>query len=102
MRTMDLTGNHGADSNEALTLTADWLMAGGYLSAADMAQTREFFATAAQSVINDHTIPVNVQLSEATTVPPQFNTNSIFDFDGQRAMGNNYTHSKMLYLVAAA
>jgi hypothetical protein len=32
----------------------------------------------------------------------QFDTASIYDFQGQRAMGNNYTHSKIMYLTAAA
>ena len=82
-------------------LTADWLMAGGYLSAADMAQTRGFFATAAQSVIAITYTGERAAVGGYNSAA-QFNTNSIFDFDGQRAMGNNYTHSKMLYLVAAA
>ncbi len=96
-----LTGNNGADSNEPYSLTADWLMAGGYLSAADMAQTRGFFETAAQSVIAITYTGERAAVGGYNSAA-QFDTNSIFDFDGQRAMGNNYTHSKMLYLVAAA
>jgi hypothetical protein len=96
-----LTGNHGADSTEALTLTPDWLMAGGYLSAADLQVTRAYMALAGQEMINialtGNRAPVGNYNSAA-----QLNTGSVWDFVGQRGMGNNYTHSKILYLTAAA
>jgi hypothetical protein len=96
-----LTGNHGNDSVEFLTLPADWLMVGGYLSASDIATTRTYFALAAQEMIN-------IQYTGSTAAvgsynsPGELNTGSRWDFDGLRAMGNNYTHSKVMYLTAAA
>ncbi|HXS12573.1 MAG TPA: Ig domain-containing protein, partial [Acidobacteriaceae bacterium] len=96
-----LTGNHGADSTEALTLTPDWLMAGGYLSAADQQVTRAYFALAAKQMINIALTGNRATVGNYNS-PAQVNTNSIWDFDGQRAMGNNYSHSKVLYLTAAA
>lgn len=96
-----LTGNHGADSTESLTLTPDWLMAGGYLNASDLETTRAYFALAGKQMINiaftGSRAPVGGYNSAA-----QFNTGSVFDFVGERAMGNNYTHSKILFLTAAA
>ena len=96
-----LTGNHGSDSTEALTLTPDWLMAGGYLSAADQTVTRAYFALAAQQMI---TIPYTGSraIVGGYNSSAQFNTGSVWDFVGQRAMGNNYSHSKIMYLTAAA
>jgi hypothetical protein len=91
-----LTGNNGSDQTIPYTLTADWLMAGGYLSASDQATTRAFYAYAAQSVIS---IPYT---GERATVGG-YNSPTQFDsFVGQRQMGNNYTHSKIMYLTAAA
>lgn len=96
-----LTGNHGADSTEDLTLAADWLMAGNYLSASDLALTRQYFANAAREMLSiaytGSRPPVGGYNSSA-----QFNTGSVWDFGSQRSMGNNYTHSKMMYLVASA
>jgi hypothetical protein len=93
-------GNHSADSVRAFTLTPDWLMAGGYLSSADLTQTRTYFAAFADAIVN---------MSYGTIAPIgnyngplQFDTGSEWDYTNQRAMGNNYTQSKMLYLAASA
>jgi hypothetical protein len=96
-----LTGNHGADSTEALTLTPDWLMAGGYLSASDQQVTRAYMALAGQQMINITFTGSQARVGNYNG-PGQFNSGSVWDFVGQRAMGNNYTHSKLLYLAAAA
>src|ERR1035437_4152198 len=96
-----LTGNHAADSTENLTLTADWLMAGGYLSSGDLTTTRAYFANAAKQMISiaftGTRAPVGGYNSSA-----QFNSGGVYDFVGQRAMGNNYSHSKIMFLAAAA
>ena len=96
-----LTGNHGADSTEYFTLTPDWLMAGGYLSSSDLTLTRKFFALAASQMIS-----MNFNGTEAAVgnynSSAQFNTGSLWDYGAQRKMGNNYTHSKIMYLTAAA
>ena len=96
-----LTGNHGADATAALTLTPDWLMAGGYLSAADQAITRAYFAHAAQEMIHIHYTSGHATVGSYNS-PAQFGAGTVWDFVGQRAMGNNYAHSKIMYLTAAA
>jgi hypothetical protein len=96
-----LTGNHGADATEFLTLTPDWLMAGGYLSAADQQVTRAYFALAGQQMINIAYTGTRAPVGNYNSAG-QFNTGSVWDFVGQRAMGNNYSHSKIMFLTAAA
>jgi hypothetical protein len=93
-------GNQWSDSSAAFSLTTDWLMAGNYLSAADLSLARRFLGWAAQNALSlayGFTAPVGGYNS-----PAQFDTGSIWDLTSVRAMGNNYTLSKMLYVVAAA
>ncbi|HEY5381893.1 MAG TPA: putative Ig domain-containing protein, partial [Acidobacteriaceae bacterium] len=105
IRTVDanygLTGNHGADSAEDLTLTPDWLMAGGYLSAADLTTTRAYFALAGKQMISISYTGGHATVGSYNS-PAQFGAGTIWDFDSQRNMGNNYAHAKILYLTAAA
>ena len=96
-----LTGNHGSDSTEALTLTPDWLMAGGYLSAADQQVTRSYFALAGQQMISVALTGSRAYVGVYNSLS-EFDAGSVWDFVGQRAMGNNYSHSKIMYLTAAA
>jgi hypothetical protein len=96
-----LTGNHGADSTEALTLTPDWLMAGGYLSAADQATTRAYFALAGEQMISIAYTGARALVGNYNS-PTQMAKGTVWDFVGQRSMGNNYTHSKIMFLTAAA
>jgi hypothetical protein len=96
-----LTGNRGSDSTAQFTLTVDWLMGGNYLSSADLTTARKYFAWVGQNMITtvftgSRAIVGNYNSSS------QFLTGSIWDYGGQRAMGNNYTHSKEMYFVAAA
>jgi hypothetical protein len=94
------SGNHWSDNVEAFALTADWLMGGSYLSSADRALTRQFLAAIAQYSITTSygtSAPIGNYNSSA-----QFNPGTIWDYTGQRAMGNNYTESKILYLASAA
>src|ERR1700677_633248 len=96
-----LTGNRGSDSTLQFTLTVDWLMGGGYLSSSDLTTARQYFSFIGQNMVSTaltgSTPPVGGYNSSS-----QFLTGSIFDYTGQRAMGNNYTHSKEMYLAAAA
>ena len=96
-----LSGNRGSDSTLPFTLTVDWLMGGGYLSSSDLTIARQYFAWIGQNITTNpgtgSTTPIGHYNSST-----RFLTGSIFDYTGQRAMGNNYTHSKEMYLVAAA
>jgi len=94
-------GNHWSDSAKAFTLTPDWLMAGGYLNSTDLIQAREFLAAFAKFTVTNSgngTLAVIGNYNSSS----QFDTGNEFDYTNQRAMGNNYTQSKMLYLVADA
>lgn len=96
-----MTGNRASDSSEALTLTPDWLMAGGYLTKADQALTRAYFAHAAQGIITVPYTGTRAKVGDYNS-PAQLDSHRIEDMGSQRAMGNNYTHSKIFYLAAAA
>jgi hypothetical protein len=96
-----LTGNHGADSTEYLTLTPDWLMAGGYLNASDLATTRTYFAVASHQMIYYISTGARAIIGSYNS-SAQFHTGSVWDYVGQRAMGNNYSFSKMMFLTAAS
>jgi hypothetical protein len=96
-----MTGNRGSDSAQALTLTPDWLMAGGYLTKADQAVTRAYFAHAAQGIVALPYTGMRAKVGSYNS-PIQIDSHSTQDLTDQRAMGNNYTHTKILYLTAAA
>lgn len=97
-----MTGNRGSDSSVVLTLTPDWLMGGGYLSKADLDVTRAYFAHAAQGVVTIPYTGTRAKVGDYNS-PSQIDTHSpSLDLTNQRAMGNNYTHTKILYLAAAA
>lgn len=94
-----IIGNHWSDYSLQLSLTTDWLMAGNYLSQADQALARRFLAHVTKTVLGysyGSTAPVGKYNSIA-----EFNTENMWSLAGIRAMGNNYTMSKMLFLVAA-
>ena len=95
-----LAANQWSDSSPYFAFTTDFLMAGGYLSSSDQAQARTFLAYMAQLVlsssIGDSWDPTTSYNSSAA-----FNSGSVWDLTAIRAMGNNYTGSKLLYLVAA-
>jgi hypothetical protein len=96
----EIKGNHWSDSAPQFALTTDWLMAGNYLSASDQELARRFLAYYAKTVLG---------FSYGSGAPPskynsaaQFQQNDIYSLIGMRAMGNNYTMSKMLAVVGAS
>jgi hypothetical protein len=94
-------GNRWSDSAQAFTLTADWLRGSGALSDSDWRTTHDFFAFVIQRVLRNlsgSTAPVAKynDISELQSSPE-----SRWDLTAMRAMGNNYTFAKLLYLVAA-
>lgn len=93
-------GNHWSDSSLSFTLTTDWLLAGGYLTAADQDLARRFLATMATTVLGYSygTTPGVANYNSSG----QFDEHKPFDLVSMRAMGNNYTMSKMLYTAAVA
>ena len=94
-----LPGNHWSDSAEDYALTTDWLMGGGCLSSSDLVLARRFLAYMAKLV---HTDSYGSSAGTANwNNPALFQSGSIWDYTGMRAMGNNYTDSKYLYLAAA-
>lgn len=96
----EIKGNHWSDSVTQFALTTDWLMAGNYLNASDQELARRFLAFFAKTVLGysyGSTAPVGGYNSAS-----QFFENDPFSLVSVRAMGNNYTMSKMLALVGAA
>ena len=95
-------GNHWSDSALQITLTPDWLMGGGYLnSKADLDTTRSYLAKIAEEQITNiynGTLAVIGSYNQ----PAQFQQADENSTTGMRAMGNNYTQSRILYLAAAA
>jgi hypothetical protein len=95
----EIIGNHWSDLVTQFALTTDWLMGGNHLSASDQALARRFLAYFAKTVMGFYggTAPPGKYNS-----PAQFQVNDEWSLAGMRAMGNNYTMSKMLALVGAA
>lgn len=96
----EIKGNHWSDSAAQFVLTTDWLMAGNYLSTSDLDLARRFLAYFAKTVLGfsyGSTAPTTKYNS-----PAQFQENDIYSLIGMRAMGNNYTMSKMLAIVGAS
>ncbi len=96
-----LQGNRWADSAIQFAFTADYLLGGGYLSAADQVVARQYLAKLAFEQIND------IYNGALATIG---NYNSVSQFEGSdensstimRSMGNNYTHARILELTGAA
>jgi hypothetical protein len=76
-------------------------MAGGYLSASDQQVARSFLALAGQQMISLIYTGAVARVGGYNSAF-QFDSGSVWDFVGERFMGNNYTHSKIMYLTAAA
>ena len=100
---LDLSqGNHWSDSARQLTLTPDLLMGGGYLSSTtDLNTTRQYLAKIAYEQIND-IYNGTLAVIGSYNSPSQLQETSENSITGMRAMGNNYTQSRILYLAAAA
>jgi hypothetical protein len=97
----DLLENEWSDSSPHFAFTTDFLMAGGYLSSTDQAQARTFLAYMSQLVLNNSVGDSWNTTTSTYSSSAQFNSGGVWDLTGMRAMGNNYTESKLLYLVAA-
>jgi hypothetical protein len=95
-----LVSNEWSDSSQSFAFTTDWLLAGGYLSAADQIQARTFLSKLVQISMNSG-VGTGANISGYNS-SAQFSSGSPWDTTGIRAMGNNYTESKYLILVAAA
>ena len=94
-------GNHWSDSALAFSVTPDWLLGGGYLNAADVSLTRRYLAKLAFEQIND-IYNGSLALIGSYNSPAQFDEKNEGSAAGMRAMGNNYTQSRVLILSAAA
>ena len=95
----EIRGNHWSDFAQQFSLTTDWLMAGNYLSASDQQLARRFLAYFAKTVLG-YSYGATAPTSKYNS-PSQFLQNDVFSVVGMRAMGNNYTMSKMLAIVGA-
>jgi hypothetical protein len=93
--------NEWSDSSPYYAFTTDYLMAGGYLSSSDQAQARSFLAFMAQTVLTSLSGDTWDPTLGHYNSPAEFSTGSVWDLTAMRAMGNNYTESKLLLLVAA-
>src|SRR5271155_1062 len=82
-----LTGNRGSDSTLPFTLTVDWLMGGGYLSSADLTTARRYFAWVGQNMVTIPYTGTRAVVGKYNS-SSQFLTGDVFDYTGQRAMGN--------------
>jgi hypothetical protein len=95
-----MTGNRWSDTSVVMSVTADWLMGGGYLSAADQDVVRQYLARVAKAMVNigygSGAVAGNYNS------PAQFTTNTVYEYGNMRSMGNNYTFSKLVYLAGAA
>lgn len=90
-------GNQWSDGSVPFAVTTDWLMGGGFLTPADKTLARKFLYVAAQkSFHNNGYIPPAKGYNSAA----QFNTGDPYELVSMRAMGNNYTMSRVLYMVA--
>ena len=95
-------GNHWADSAGAFTLTPDWLMGGGYISSGnDLNTIRKYLAKIAYAEINN-IYNGTLAVIGSYNSPDQFQRASEWSATSMRAMGNNYTQSRVLYLIAAS
>lgn len=99
--TTSLAANEWSDSSPHFALTTDFLMAGGYLSSSDQMLARSFLAYMVKLVLSNAVGDFWTVSSSAYNSSAEFSTGSVWDMTAMRAMGNNYTESKLLYLVAA-
>jgi hypothetical protein len=93
-------GNRMSGSADQFALTADLLLGGGYLSSADQAVVRNFLAVVAYDQVNSFYGSEGVIGSYNSAT--QFTNFGDSSYVFMRAMGNNYTQSRMLILTAAA
>jgi hypothetical protein len=100
---LDLSkGNHWSDSALALTLTPDWLMGGGYISTpGDVATIHKYLAKIAYQQVTNVYNGAQAVIGKYNSLA-QFNQADEISAENMRAMGNNYTQSRVLYLVASA
>jgi len=96
----DIRGNHWSDSMPQFVLTTDWLMAGNYLNASDLELAHRFLAHFTKTILaisyGANAVP------DKYNSAAQFQSNDVYSLIGMRAMGNNYSMSKMLALVGAS
>src|ERR1039458_10153675 len=93
------TGNDPSDNVNGFVLSGDWLMGGGYLSSSDITLQRQWNAfVLRQSIRAD-----GGNMETGGCITPNATWNDPSEFSGDvyypRCMGNNYTMSRMLYLV---
>lgn len=98
----NIIGNNWSDGALDYTITADWLMAGGYLSPADITLTRRFFAYFAQQILgpngnNGYVPPITGYNSSSLFNVPILSGGSAIGL--MREMGNNYTMSRIMALT---
>jgi hypothetical protein len=97
-----ITGNDWSDNAMNYLITADWLMAGGYLSSSDITLTRKFFAYFAQQILgpngnNGYVTPVTGYNSALLFNAPMTGPGNPIGL--MRDMGNNYTMTRILALT---
>jgi hypothetical protein len=92
-------GNVWSDGVGGFALAPDWLMAGGYLSSSDITLTRSFFAWAAPQILN-YSYGYAPPWTASYNSSAEFATGTPQDLQKIRAMGNNYTFSRLMYMVA--
>ena len=94
-------GNRWSDSATEWATTADYLMAGNFLSPSDLATVRQYLALLESQQINDI---YNGELAVIGNYnsAAQFNQTNEFSASGMRAMGNNYTQARIMIMAAAA
>jgi hypothetical protein len=95
------TGNRWSDSATQWALTADYLMGAGYLSSSDQSTVRQYLATLEYQQINDSYNGALAVIGNYNS-PAQFGETGTWSATGMRAMGNNYTQSRILVMTAAA
>ena len=95
------TGNRWADGALYWAFSTDYLMGGGYLSASDLNSSRQYLAKLAFEQITDIYNGALANIGDYNSTA-QFQESNEASSTGMRAMGNNYTHARILLLTAAA
>src|SRR5581483_612529 len=94
-------GNRWADGARAFSLTADLLLGGDYLNASEQTTVRAYLAKLAFEQINDIYNGALAVIGNYDS-PAQLIQTDENSSTAMRAMGNNYTHARILILTAAA
>jgi hypothetical protein len=94
-------GNRWSDGANEWAFTADYLMGAGYLSKSDLVVVRQYLARLAFEQMNDAATGSRAVVGKYNSAT-QFVQSNEFSATGMRAMGNNYTQSRVLILTAAA